>query len=352
MAGQRAADHRRRRLPRLLPRPGRARTSTDRAAEASRSGVTVCDNFIRGAPAWLTALARHAESARSTRHDMHRAAARADAGLRVDHPRRRHRVADVLPQVPARDDGRQHQRPAQPARLLRRARRSTAAPVEGFLFFSQQRDLRRPRRRTAIPTPEDYRGNVSCTGPRACYDESKRFGETLCVNFAQQHGMPVKMARPFNNYGPGLEDHRRARASPTSRATCSPAATSSCSRTARRRAPSATSPTRSPATTRCWSRAAPASRTTSAPRRRRSRCASWPRRWSRPARRPVRLRGARSCTRSSPEADYLVDNPNRRCPIIEKARSAARLRPDDPRRRGPAPLADLVSPQPRRRSEA
>ena len=56
-----------------------------------------------------------------------------------------------------------------------------------------------------IPTPETYRGNVSCTGPRACYDESKRYGETLCVNFARQHGLPIKVARPFNNYGPGLK---------------------------------------------------------------------------------------------------------------------------------------------------
>src|SRR3990167_8526284 len=56
-----------------------------------------------------------------------------------------------------------------------------------------------------IPTPETYRGNVSCTGPRACYDESKRYGETLCVNFAQQYGLPIKAARPFNNYGPGLK---------------------------------------------------------------------------------------------------------------------------------------------------
>jgi UDP-glucuronate decarboxylase len=46
---------------------------------------------------------------------------------------------------------------------------------------------------------------VSCTGPRACYDESKRFGETLCVVYAQHHELPVRMARPFNNYGPGLK---------------------------------------------------------------------------------------------------------------------------------------------------
>lgn len=55
-----------------------------------------------------------------------------------------------------------------------------------------------------IPTGEDYRGNVSCIGPRACYDESKRLGETLCVNFFRQKGVNVKIARPFNIYGPGL----------------------------------------------------------------------------------------------------------------------------------------------------
>lgn len=61
-----------------------------------------------------------------------------------------------------------------------------------------------------IPTPEDYRGSVSCTGPRACYDESKRLGETLCVTYARLYGTPVKVVRPFNVYGPGqrLDDGR------------------------------------------------------------------------------------------------------------------------------------------------
>jgi UDP-glucuronate decarboxylase len=77
-------------------------------------------------------------------------------------------------------------------------------PVEGFLFFSSSEIYGDPDPQF-IPTPETYRGNVSCTGPRACYDESKRYGETLCVNFAQQYGLPVKVARPFNNYGPGLK---------------------------------------------------------------------------------------------------------------------------------------------------
>ena len=61
-----------------------------------------------------------------------------------------------------------------------------------------------------IPTPETYLGNVSCTGPRACYDESKRLGETLSVAYHQQKGAPVKIVRPFNVYGPGqrLDDKR------------------------------------------------------------------------------------------------------------------------------------------------
>jgi nucleoside-diphosphate-sugar epimerase len=77
-------------------------------------------------------------------------------------------------------------------------------PVEGVLFFSSSEIYGDPTSEN-IPTPETYRGNVSCTGPRACYDESKRFGETLCVNFVRQHEIPVKVARPFNNYGPGLK---------------------------------------------------------------------------------------------------------------------------------------------------
>jgi nucleoside-diphosphate-sugar epimerase len=76
--------------------------------------------------------------------------------------------------------------------------------VEGFLFFSSSEIYGDPSPEN-IPTHESYRGNVSCTGPRACYDEAKRYGETLCVNFARHCDIPVKIARPFNNYGPGLK---------------------------------------------------------------------------------------------------------------------------------------------------
>lgn len=77
-------------------------------------------------------------------------------------------------------------------------------PPESFLFFSSSEIYGDPDP-ASIPTSEDYRGLVSCTGPRACYDESKRYGETLCVNFHQIHKVPVKVVRPFNNYGPGLK---------------------------------------------------------------------------------------------------------------------------------------------------
>jgi nucleoside-diphosphate-sugar epimerase len=84
------------------------------------------------------------------------------------------------------------------------AERDAGRPLRGFLFYSSSEIYGDPDV-SAIPTPETYRGNVSCTGPRACYDESKRFGETLCVVYAKQEGIPVRMARPFNNYGPGLK---------------------------------------------------------------------------------------------------------------------------------------------------
>ncbi len=85
-----------------------------------------------------------------------------------------------------------------------REQKAKGKPIEGFLFYSSSEIYGDPDA-AHIPTDETFRGFVSCTGPRACYDESKRYGETLCVNFAQQYDLPIKMARPFNNYGPGLK---------------------------------------------------------------------------------------------------------------------------------------------------
>lgn len=79
----------------------------------------------------------------------------------------------------------------------------TKKEVKSILFFSTSEIYGNPSPDN-IPTVETYNGNVSCTGPRACYDESKRLGETLCVNYYKQCGMPIKIVRPFNIYGPGL----------------------------------------------------------------------------------------------------------------------------------------------------
>lgn len=75
--------------------------------------------------------------------------------------------------------------------------------IKGFLFFSSSEVYGDPSPEF-IPTTEDYRGNVSMIGPRACYDEAKRFGETLCYLYAEQYKMPISIVRPFNNYGPGM----------------------------------------------------------------------------------------------------------------------------------------------------
>ena len=54
------------------------------------------------------------------------------------------------------------------------------------------------------PQTEDYRGNVSTTGPRAVYDESKRFGETIVSAFVRNKNLNGVIARIFNTYGPGM----------------------------------------------------------------------------------------------------------------------------------------------------
>ncbi|HCB35465.1 MAG: hypothetical protein A2W52_01715 [Candidatus Taylorbacteria bacterium RIFCSPHIGHO2_02_49_25] len=78
-----------------------------------------------------------------------------------------------------------------------------------FLFFSSSEIYGDPAPEF-VPTPETYRGHVSSIGPRACYDESKRLGETLCMVYHSLYKVPIVVARPFNVYGPGMkrEDRR------------------------------------------------------------------------------------------------------------------------------------------------
>ncbi len=54
------------------------------------------------------------------------------------------------------------------------------------------------------PQKEEYRGNVSTTGPRSVYDESKRFGETITAYFWRTKHVDARIVRIFNTYGPRM----------------------------------------------------------------------------------------------------------------------------------------------------
>jgi UDP-glucuronate decarboxylase len=55
------------------------------------------------------------------------------------------------------------------------------------------------------PQQEDYHGNVNTVGPRSCYDEGKRFAETLFTDWGKHRGVTVRMVRIFNTYGPRMQ---------------------------------------------------------------------------------------------------------------------------------------------------
>ena len=78
-----------------------------------------------------------------------------------------------------------------------------------FIFFSSSEVYGDPKKKY-VPTKESYRGNVSSLGPRACYDESKRLGETLCYIYNNYFKIHTNIIRPFNIYGPGMnqKDYR------------------------------------------------------------------------------------------------------------------------------------------------
>lgn len=55
------------------------------------------------------------------------------------------------------------------------------------------------------PQTEQYRGNVNCTGIRACYDEGKRMAESIIFDYYRKNRLPIKVARIFNTYGPYMD---------------------------------------------------------------------------------------------------------------------------------------------------
>lgn len=75
-----------------------------------------------------------------------------------------------------------------------------------LVFFSSSEIYGDPDKKN-IPTKETYRGNVSSYGPRSCYDEGKRIGETLCYIFNKNQNINTCIIRPFNIYGPGMAEN-------------------------------------------------------------------------------------------------------------------------------------------------
>lgn len=84
--------------------------------------------------------------------------------------------------------------------LLRLAREAGASR---FLFFSSG-EVYGQVTDAQVPTREDQYGVVDPTQVRACYAESKRMGENLCVSWLHQYGVPAVIVRPFHTYGPGM----------------------------------------------------------------------------------------------------------------------------------------------------
>jgi len=74
------------------------------------------------------------------------------------------------------------------------------------IFFSSSEIYGDPDPRF-VPIKESYRGNVTTMGPRSCYDEGKRLGETLCYIYNNSYNVDVNIIRPFNIYGPGMQQN-------------------------------------------------------------------------------------------------------------------------------------------------
>jgi UDP-glucuronate decarboxylase len=173
----------------------------ERAGAGAQIHLMVYDNYLRGVPDWLGELARN-PGIDLVEHDITKLLP--DGAGAFDYVIHAASVGSPtyyrqypIETMDANVNGLRV--------LLEHALRQqeTNRPLKGFLFLSSSEIYGDPPP-DAIPTPETYRGNVSCTGPRACYDESKRFGETLSVTFASRYRLPVVVVRPFNNYGPGL----------------------------------------------------------------------------------------------------------------------------------------------------
>lgn len=72
-----------------------------------------------------------------------------------------------------------------------------------FILFSSASIYGEPRDNE--PFKEDYWGFINPIGPRSCYNEGKRFAESLVVNYREKYRLDVKIVRIFNTYGPRMK---------------------------------------------------------------------------------------------------------------------------------------------------
>jgi dTDP-glucose 4,6-dehydratase/UDP-glucuronate decarboxylase len=124
----------------------------------------------------------------------------------------KHDVIEELPALPAIDGVIHLASPASPPGYQRYPLETMRVNSEGtmrllelaterripFLFASTSEAYGDP---LVHPQTEDYRGNVSSTGPRSMYDESKRYSEALVSLFARTRGTDARIVRIFNTYG-------------------------------------------------------------------------------------------------------------------------------------------------------
>jgi nucleoside-diphosphate-sugar epimerase len=74
---------------------------------------------------------------------------------------------------------------------------------QAYLFFSSSEVYGRLEQDEVGIRETDF-GGADPAQVRACYAEGKRMGETMCVSWAKQYGVPAKIVRPFHTYGPGM----------------------------------------------------------------------------------------------------------------------------------------------------
>ncbi len=166
-----------------------------RAGSQARPAIVVADNFATGLPSRLAHLAGH-PSVEIRTIDVSQPFALDPAPGVVVHG------ASIASPIAYR------RRPLETIEVnamgtWRLLAATAGRPLDAFVLLSSSEVYGDPDP-GFVPTPETYPGRVSFTGPRACYDESKRLAETLCMTYFRTHRAPVRIVRPFNVYGPGL----------------------------------------------------------------------------------------------------------------------------------------------------